>query len=83
MSARDSSRALKEIARSLGADLVGIADLACLKDIDTEPADLLSGYTRAISIAVKLPGVDRPICGICIKVCPWGRTKRGKRRERT
>lgn len=20
-----------------------------------------------------LPGVDKPICGICIKVCPWGR----------
>jgi epoxyqueuosine reductase len=66
MSARDSSRALKETARSLGADLVGIADLACLKGIDTEPVDLLSGYTRAISLAVKLPDdvfeqlVDRP-----------------------
>lgn len=58
--------ALKQIARSLGADLVGIADLAGLKDIDTEPADLLIGYTRAVSIAVRLPGdvfeqlVDRP-----------------------
>jgi epoxyqueuosine reductase len=66
MSARDSSRALKETARNLGADLVGIADLACLKGIDTEPVDLLSGYTRAISLAVKLPDdvfeqlVDRP-----------------------
>jgi hypothetical protein len=35
---------LKEIARGLGADLVGIADLACLKDIDTEPADLRHLY---------------------------------------
>jgi len=66
MSARDSSKALKEMARNLGADLVGIADLAYLKDVDTEPSDLLSGYTRAISIAVKLPNdvfeqlVDRP-----------------------
>ena len=66
MSARDSSKTLKEIARSLGADLVGIADVARLRDVDTEPPDLLSGYTRAISIAVKLPNdvfeqlVDRP-----------------------
>ncbi|MDA8413427.1 MAG: 4Fe-4S dicluster domain-containing protein [Desulfobacteraceae bacterium] len=66
MSARDSSKALKEIARNLGADLVGIADVAYLKGIDSEPVDLLSRYTRAISIAVKLPDdvfeqlVDRP-----------------------
>jgi epoxyqueuosine reductase QueG len=66
MSARDSSRILKETARNLGADLVGIADVAYLKEVDTEPADLLSRYTRAVSIAVKLPNdvfeqlVDRP-----------------------
>jgi epoxyqueuosine reductase len=29
-----------------------------------------------------LPGVDAPICGICIKVCPFGRKiKKGNRRK--
>lgn len=46
---------LKEHARGLGADLVGIADLALLEGIECEPADLLAPYRYAISMAVKLP----------------------------
>jgi epoxyqueuosine reductase QueG len=45
---------LKEFARQCGADLVGIADLARLEGIQTEPEDLLEGYSRAVSIAVRL-----------------------------
>ena len=30
-----------------------------------------------------LAGVDKPICGICIKVCPWGRSLRRKKHERS
>ena len=45
---------LKDFARSLGADLVGIADLKRLKGIRTCPPDLLDKYTRAVSIAVRL-----------------------------
>jgi epoxyqueuosine reductase QueG len=57
---------LKNFARQCGADVVGIADLARLKGIHTIPADLLEGYVRAVSIAVRLadgvidPIVDRP-----------------------
>jgi len=57
---------IKEHARNLGADLVGVADLALLEGLDTEPADLLSPYRYAISLAVKLPNAvfeqltDRP-----------------------
>jgi len=57
---------IKKFARQCGADLVGVADLELLKGIDTEPADLLDGYSRAISIGVRLadgvidPIVDRP-----------------------
>lgn len=46
---------LKDHAKGLGADLVGIADLALLEGIECEPADLLTPYSYAISIAVKLP----------------------------
>jgi len=41
-------------ARSWGASLVGVADLERLRGIQTEPADLLSGFTRAVSLAVRL-----------------------------
>ncbi len=57
---------LKNHARSLGADLVGIADLVLLENVECEPADLLGPYKYAISIAVKLPNAvfeqlsDRP-----------------------
>ncbi|MFH1115259.1 MAG: 4Fe-4S double cluster binding domain-containing protein [Pseudomonadota bacterium] len=45
---------LKLLARHCGADLVGIADLKRLEGIQTEPGDLLEGYARAVSIAVRL-----------------------------
>lgn len=57
---------LKEFACSCGADLVGVADLERLQGIQTIPSDLLNGYSRAVSIAVRLsdgvidPIVDRP-----------------------
>lgn len=57
---------LKDRARGWGATLVGIADLELLRGIQTEPADLLSGFTRAVSLAVRLSDpimdaiVDRP-----------------------
>ena len=38
-----------------GADLVGIADVEFLKELQTIPPDLLYPFTRAISIAVQLP----------------------------
>lgn len=61
-----NSRDLKDFARSCGADLVGVADLNLLEGIQTEPTDLLDGYTRAVSIGVRLadgvidPIVDKP-----------------------
>jgi epoxyqueuosine reductase len=45
---------LKRRARSWGASLVGVADLERLRGIETEPADLLSGFSRAVSLAVRL-----------------------------
>jgi len=57
---------LKAEARTLGADLVGIADLQLLAGIETTPPDLLVPFRSAISFAVKLPDavfeqlVDRP-----------------------
>ncbi|MBI5249513.1 MAG: epoxyqueuosine reductase [Desulfomonile tiedjei] len=53
---------LKSLACGYGADFVGIVDLASLRGIRTEPADLLSGYKRAISIGIRLSdGVIDPI----------------------
>lgn len=49
-----NSEELKGLAGLLGADVVGVADLALLKGIQTDPADLLDGFTRAISVGVRL-----------------------------
>lgn len=49
-----NSYQVKDFARQCGADLVGIADLALLDGIQTEPVDLLKGYRRAVSIGVRL-----------------------------
>lgn len=27
---------------------------------------------------MQMPGIEKPICGICIKVCPWGRTPKNR-----
>ena len=57
-----NSYQVKDFARQCGADLVGIADLAFLDGIQTEPVDLLKGYRRAVSIGVRLAdGVLDPI----------------------
>ncbi len=57
-----NSYQVKDFARQCGADLVGIADLALLDGIQTEPVDLLKGYRRAVSIGVRLAdGVLDPI----------------------
>jgi len=57
-----NSTLVKEFARGCGADAVGIADLALLKGIQTDPLDLLEGYSRAVSIAIRLAdGVIDPI----------------------
>ena len=39
----------------LGASLVGIADIDPLKELKTDPPDLLEPFSRAISIALALP----------------------------
>jgi epoxyqueuosine reductase len=49
-----ASEQLKDLAGILGADVVGVADLSLLEGIQTEPHDLLEGYTRAVSIGVRL-----------------------------
>jgi len=49
-----------------GADLVGIADIEPLKELRIDPPGLLDPFTRAVSIAIKLPLatfeeiIDRP-----------------------
>lgn len=40
---------------SWGADLIGVADVVPLKALKVHPADLLSGFNRAVSIALQLP----------------------------
>lgn len=56
------NREIKGFARDMGADLVGVADLALLEGIQTEPTDLMNNFKRAISIGVRLAdGVIEPI----------------------
>lgn len=54
------SHKLKTFACEQGATLVGIADLERLSGIQTEPADLLDGFTNAVCLAVALsnPVID-------------------------
>ncbi len=57
-----NSSGLKKFARTCGADVVGVADLALLEGLETEPQHLLLGYERAVSIAVRLAdGIIDPI----------------------
>jgi len=51
----DVTKGLKRYARSLGADLVRVADLQLLVGIETTPPNLLEPFRHAVSIAVKLP----------------------------
>lgn len=63
-----NSEETKTYAREIGADLVGIADLALLEDITTIPENLLEGFTHALSVGVRLP--DQVLDGIVDKPTP-------------
>jgi epoxyqueuosine reductase len=58
---------IKKFAKKLGADVVGVADLALLKGIKTKPLDLLEGYTYAVCVGKAFHAgimsmiVDKPI----------------------
>lgn len=45
---------IEEEARELGADIFGVADLRQLRDHQTYPKNLLEGFTRGVSIGIKL-----------------------------
>ena len=45
---------IKNFALSRGADIAGIADLRLLSGIPTKPANLLEGFTMAVSVGVRL-----------------------------
>ncbi len=57
---------IKDKITGFGADLVGIADIEPLKELRVDPPWLLDPFTRAVSIAIKLPLatfeeiIDRP-----------------------
>lgn len=51
----DFTETTKDKIIDWGADLAGIADVSQLKGLETDPADLLDPFSRAISIAVQLP----------------------------
>ena len=57
---------IKNKITEFGADLVGIADIEPLKELRVDPPGLLDPFTRAVSIAIKLPLaafeeiIDRP-----------------------
>lgn len=46
---------MEDEAGRLGADLFGVADLDHARGLETEPADLLVGFLRAVVVGVKLP----------------------------
>ncbi len=53
---------LKNTLFGLGADLVGVADTKSLEELETDPPDLLTPFTRAVAIAVHIPrSVFEPI----------------------
>lgn len=47
---------IKNRVVELGADLVGVADVAPLKRLKLYPPDLLDPFRRAVSVAIRLPG---------------------------
>jgi len=55
MTENDYTKKIKSKILASGADLVGVADAAPLKALPLEPAGLLDGFERAVSIAVQLP----------------------------
>jgi epoxyqueuosine reductase QueG len=62
----DYTEKIKANVHKLGANLVGVADTEPLKGLTLDPPNLLDSFTRAISIALRLPGavfeqiIDRP-----------------------
>lgn len=46
---------INELAKKLGADVFGVADLDLLREYETYPANLLDGFNFGISIGVKVP----------------------------
>lgn len=54
MSKEELTTDVKSLSKSLGADLVGIADLTPFRGFITVPEDLLEPYSNSISIAVHL-----------------------------
>jgi epoxyqueuosine reductase len=52
----ERSEKLKRWILDRGADLVGVADVEPLKALRLDPPDLLDPFSRAISMAVQLPG---------------------------
>ena len=52
---KETTETIKAFAMSLGAALVGVADLKLLREVETVPEDLLDSYKFAVSLAVKLP----------------------------
>lgn len=62
----DYTERVKASIHALGADLVGVTDTDSLKKLHLDPSDLLQPFTRAISIAVRLPAavfegiIDKP-----------------------
>lgn len=57
-----TAKPLFDAARGWGADLAAVADTSRLAGIETDPPDLLQGYPRAVSLAVRLAdGVMDPI----------------------
>ena len=51
----DYTQKFKERILDLGADLVGIADVEPLRKLRLDPPDLLFSFSRAVSIALRLP----------------------------
>jgi len=62
---------IKNRVVELGADLVGVADVAPLKRLKLYPPDLLDPFRRAVSVAIRLPVeifrqiTDRPTPTYC------------------
>ena len=43
-----------------------------------EALDFQKCTDKLVNEFKQLPLIDKPICGICIKVCPWGRNVAGE-----
>lgn len=55
MISQDDTNRIKSTILDRGADLVGVADIASLKELRVNPPNLLQGFARAVSMAVQLP----------------------------